>query len=81
MHQMTFSDHSRGLLRSGLGPGLSKQLGTRNSSEFCPTDLSWSTLFVDPAPGHCQWSVVAWAATQPRLETLLNAHPLLISNT
>lgn len=74
IHQMTFSVHFRA---DEVGPRLSKQLGTRNSSEFCPTDLSWSTLFVDPAPGHRQWSVVS-AATRPRLETF--AHPL-ISNT
>ena len=60
-----------------VGPRLSKQFGTRNCSKFCPTDLSWSTLFVDPAPGHRQWSVAS-AATRPRLETF--AHPL-ISNT
>ena len=81
LHRLRFQENntSNEIQSIEVGPRLSKQLGTRNSSEFCPTDLSWSTLFVDPAPGHrqCQWSVAS-AATRPRLETF--AHPL-ISNT
>ena len=79
LHRLRFQENntSNEIQSIEVGPRLSKQLGTRNSSEFCPTDLSWSTLFVDPAPGHRQWSVVS-AATRPRLETF--AHPL-ISNT